>query len=306
MFLLYASALQTFYPNLFMILTALLLLIIGLEPDYASEDAQNPGKSVQIRVAAGQFQLQPELSANLKAINKLLEQASEKKVELIVFPECALTGYPPKDCKSLDYIKQDQTEKALKQLQQRAKELSIAIAIGVGWKDEQNAWRNRAFLIDENGEILGYYNKIQQTGHERKFFKDGKRLPTFIWRNLRIGMLICMDMRYPELWRLLRKDGANLTLHLASAYGSAEWKVPVLEGTMRCRAAENGYYIVSCNNAGPIPMMVSGIYNPNGLILAKANYAVEELIFYDIEVGEPKGFVDFQDDVYKLERIANQ
>jgi predicted amidohydrolase len=51
--------------------------------------------------------------------------------------------------------------------------------------------------------------------------------------------------------------------------------------------AENGYYIVSCNNAGPVPMMISAIYNQRGLVLAKANYVVEEMIAGDLLIGEP-------------------
>ena len=190
--------------------------------------------------------------------------------------------------------------------QKRAGELSIAIAIGTGWKDENGVWRNRAYFIDDEGDLLEYYDKVQQTGHERKFFVDGDRLPVFEWKGIKLGMLICMDMRYPELWRLMRIQDASLMLHLSAAYGASVWKVPVLEGTMRANAASNGYYIVSCNNAGPAPMMISAMYNPRGMILAKGNFAVEQLIWEDIIVGEPKGFVDFQNMVYKLERISSE
>lgn len=119
-------------------------------------------------------------------------------------------------------------------------------------------------------------------------------------------MLICMDMRYPELWRLMRKEGVQLMLHLLAAYGGKEWKVPVLDGTMRSREAENGYYIVSCNNAGPVPMMISAIYNPRGLIVSKANYAVEEMIVGDLLIGGPEGFVDFHDNIYKLVKTSEE
>jgi len=261
---------------------------------------------VHLRVAAAPFQLQPNLEANVKEIDHYLLEAADQEVDLIVFPELALTGYPPQDDTSIGYIHQDKTEKALKMLRQKAKRLELAIAIGVGWKDEEGIWRNRAYFIDEQGKLLSYYDKIQQTSHERKFFVDGDRLSTFEWRGIRLGMLICMDMRYPELWRLLRKEGAGLVLHLAAAYGGRVWKLPVLEGTMRCHAASNGYFVVSCNNAGPAPMLISAIYNPRGMILAKANYAVEQMIFTDIIVGKPVGFVDFHDNIYRLEKTTKQ
>lgn len=261
---------------------------------------------IRIRVAAGQFQLEPDLQANLQKINAFLDHANADDVELIVFPEMALTGYPPPGYTNIDFIVQENTEKALKQLQIRAGELSMAIAIGAGWKDKDGAWRNRAFFIDEKGNLLEYYDKVQQTDHERKFFVDGDRLPVFEWKGLTLGMLICMDMRYPELWRLMRKQDATLMLHLAAAYGGRVWKVPVLEGTMRANVASNGFHIVSCNNAGPTPMMISAVYNNRGMILSKANYAVEQLIWEDIIVGKPTGFIDFQDKVYKLEKLSRE
>ena len=164
---------------------------------------------INLRVAAGQFKLQPNLKKNLEKIEDYLKRAKKNNVDLIVFPECALTGYPPRDTKTIDFVNQGKTEQALQQIQKRAKEFSIAIAIGIAWKDENNIWRNRAFFIDENGKILEYYDKIQQTSHERKFFIDGDRLPAFEWKGLKLGMLICMDMRYPELWRLMRKQNVN-------------------------------------------------------------------------------------------------
>jgi len=277
----------------------LIIVCIGLNAIIADDTT-----GVKLRVAAGQFQLEPDLKKNLKKIEAFLIEAASKKVDLIVFPELALTGYPPKVIDSLNYVDQEETEKALQYIQKKAKELSIALAVGTVWKDDQDIWRNRAFFIDEQGTILEYYDKIQQTSHERKFFIDGQRLPSFQWRGVNLAMLICMDMRYPELWRLMRMENVHLMLHLLAAYGGKVWKVPVLDGTMRSRAAENGYHIISCNNAGPAPMMISAIYDYRGLVLAKANYAVEEIIITDLVIGELKGFIDFQDHIYNLEKTS--
>ena len=286
------------------LITVFIFLSVLWHWGFAVDKPDVDSTGVSMRVAVGQFKLEPDLKKNLKKIQEYLDDAAAKNVDLIVFPELALTGYPPKDIKKLDYVNQKKTEEALLIVQNRAKELSIAIAMGIVWLDHESVWRNRAIFINEQGKILASYDKIQQTGHERKFFVDGDRLPVFTWRGLHLGMLICMDMRFPELWRLMRMQDVNLMLHLAAAYGDNEWKLPVLEGTMRCRAAENGYFIVSCNNAGPIPMMTSAIYNPQGLIVARANFAIEELVIADIVVGIPEGFVDFQENIYKLKRVV--
>ena len=179
-------------------MAVMICLCTGL---YAQENPLSVGPDgVRLRVAAGQFRLEPDLESNVAKINAFLEEAAENRVDLIVFPETALTGYPPPDYEDIKFIDQAATEAALKDLQKKAADLSIAIAIGTGWQEENGTWRNRAYFIDDRGVLLEYYDKIQQTGHERKFFTDGKRLPVFEWKGVKLGMLICMDMRYPELW----------------------------------------------------------------------------------------------------------
>mgnify|MGYP002396800986 CR=1 FL=1 len=126
---------------------------------------------------------------------------------------------------------------------------------------------------------------------------------SFDWKGIKLGMLICYDMRYPELCRLMRMEGVQLMLHLVSAMGDAEWKVPVLEGTLRGHAASNGYYILSANNAGPVQVVQSAIFNPKGLVLAKANYGMDEIIFSDLKIGKPNGDVNFRNDIYRLIKV---
>ncbi len=83
----------------------LILLLLGLSSACASDST-----GIQIRVAAGQFQLEPDLKKNLEKIDEFLSKAADKSVDLIVFPELALTGYPPKDIETLNYVDQGKTE----------------------------------------------------------------------------------------------------------------------------------------------------------------------------------------------------
>ena len=74
------------------ICTFLILFLIGSSWAFAADST-----GVHLRVAAGQFQLEPDLEKNLKKIDDYLSEAAAQSVDLIVFPELALTGYPPKD-----------------------------------------------------------------------------------------------------------------------------------------------------------------------------------------------------------------
>ena len=279
---------------------------------YAQENAgrnNNEEKDrLAIRAAVVQFKLDSNVTANTLKICQYISEAAEKGSDLVVFPETAVTGYIPfyKVEKVENICTQSEVGRALNSIRQAAFKNRIAVAVGTAWQDENKRWWNRAFFIDENGESLEYYDKIQLTGSDREYFQEGKQLKTFQWRGIQLGMLICYDMRYPELWRLMRMEEVQLVLHLAAAFGNAEWKVPVLEGTLRGHAASNGYYILSSNNAGPVQMVISTIYNPKGLILAKANYGIDEIIFGDLEIGLPNGDVNYRNDIYQLIKMEQK
>jgi len=113
-------------------------------------------------------------------------------------------------------------------------------------------------------------------------------------------------MRYPETWRLLRLKGAQVILHPVHGAGADAWKVPVLEGTLRCRAVENGLFIVSANCAGPIQIVASAIVDGRGLLLAQANREVEELITARIDFRRPRHTFerDRRTDCYALQDLT--
>jgi len=100
-------------------------------------------------------------------------------------------------------------------------------------------------------------------------------------------------MRFPENWRILRRRGAELVIHLSNASLGEGWKVPVLEGAVRSRAAENGMFVVSANDARRPQMMVSAICDPNGCDLARAPQDQEAIIYGELDRPAVKtGFLE--------------
>jgi predicted amidohydrolase len=74
-----------------------------------------------------------------------------------------------------------------------------------------------------------------------------------------------------------------MVIHLSNASMSAPWKVPVLEGAIRSRAAENGMFVVSANDARTPQMMVSAVCDPDGRDLARAPENEEALIYAELD-----------------------
>jgi len=112
-----------------------------------------------IRVAASQFQLTLETSANLDRILSDMDQAAGRGAKYIVFPELALSGYPPEEAETLDYIEQTETERAMKAVQEKAKQRNLVTIVGAAWKEGGRPF-NRAFLISANGEVIGTFDKL--------------------------------------------------------------------------------------------------------------------------------------------------
>lgn len=240
-----------------------------------------------LKVGAFQMATSADVEANAADIHDAIARAGDGRADLLVVPECALSGYIPSD--DLDF---DGLERAEADLVAHAGSRSMWLALGTT-RREGDLRYNSALLFSPDGELVGRYDKTHLTGGDRKAFEPGRGLPVFRAGEWTVGLQICFDMRFPENWRILRRRGAELVIHLASASRSAPWKVPVLEGAIRSRAAENGMFVVSANDARPPQMMVSAICDPEGRDLARAPENENALLFAELDRSAVKS--DFLD-----------
>ncbi len=226
-----------------------------------------------LRVAACQMETTHDVADNARDIHEAIDNASHKGVSLLVVPECALCGYLPRPDTDFGALARHQAE-----LAGHAAQSDMWLALGTV-RNGDDGWLNSALLFSPDGELYASYDKTHLMPGERGVFVPGNGLPIFRAGDWTFGIQICFDMRFPENWRILRRKGAELVLHLSSASRAAAWKVPVLEGAVRSRAAENGMFVVSANDAGVPQMMVSAICDPDGRDLARASENREEMLF---------------------------
>ncbi len=242
-----------------------------------------------LKVAAFQMLTTEDVSENARKIHAAIDEATgeaedgERRADLLVVPECALSGYPP--AKDLDFaaLKQARCELAA-----HAARKGLWLALGTITRRAGNRL-NTALLFSPKGRLLASYDKTELTSGDEKHFAPGEALPAFQIGDWKVGLQICFDMRFAENWRILRRQGVELVLHLSNASRSSGWKVPVLGGTIRCRAAENGMFVVSANDARPPQMLVSAICDPDGKHLARAEENREMLIYAQLDRSAVKG-----------------
>jgi len=109
-----------------------------------------------VRIAAYQFAVSGDINENYGKIVRAINTAKSKSVQLVVFPECALTGYPPRDIQSSSEVDFNLVRIKCSQLQKLADENDISFLVGTIYKD--NGVRNRAILF-RPGMSCDFYDK---------------------------------------------------------------------------------------------------------------------------------------------------
>jgi len=204
-------------------------------------------------------QMAPQLGRveeNLSTMVKLVDQicTEQKKVDLIVFPELATTGYElgPDYPEVAERVPGGQSTHLLAE---RAKDHSVHILFGLVTKEKvESILYNSAVLIGPAGEILGEYHKVHLQGEERIALRAGYRLPVFETDLGQVGILLGWDLAFPEAARSLALDTAELLCVCASwpcaldqdqEAAIDEWRT-----YLHARALENSIYVAAANRIG--------------------------------------------------------
>jgi predicted amidohydrolase len=238
-----------------------------------------------MKIAAAQIACSlGDVSANLQKIRDFSARAKEGGAELVVFPEVADTGYA---MPVIEACATRWSEGAVPELQKIAKELSIAIICGVSERESDSIYNSQVFL-DANGKVVGSYRKTHLfTGTpigEDECFASGNELKSFPFGGVRLGLSICYDLRFPEVYRTLAiEEQANVFIL------SAAWPFPRLEHfriLATARAIENQSYMIVSNRVGTDEGVTccgsSTIVDPYGVVLASASTDREELVLAEV------------------------
>lgn len=238
-----------------------------------------------MKVAAAQIAcVLGDIDANVRKMRDFSSRAKEAGADLVVFPEMADTGY------SMPVIQEKATawnEGAVPQLQNFARELAIGIISGVSERDGDFIY-NSQVSINASGVIVAKYRKTHLFSpppiEEHKCFAAGKELVSFAAGRLQLGLTICYDLRFPEVYRTLAcGESANVFII------SSAWPFPRVEHQRvlaTARAIENQSYVVLSNRVGKDEGVAfcgnSAIIDAYGVVIAAASADREELIMSEV------------------------
>ena len=257
-----------------------------------------------VTVAAAQMGPNQESTSREEIVERmlaLLDQAKAQSVELVAYPEMALTTYFPKKIRK-DFDQFFETEippKALEPLLRRAKEARIAVHVGFCEKAD-GKYFNTALLTDRDGRIVGTFRKIHLPGtkaadgfaqvYEPYYFAHGDAgYKVFDACGAKVGIAICQDRRYPESYRALALQGAEIILIGYNTPISA-LALDLNELCLRSGAYANACFVVGIAKAGVEDgvELIGGscVINPVGQVLAKAATTGDELVVSRIDLDQ--------------------
>lgn len=236
-----------------------------------------------ISVLAAQFPVSLSISKNLETMLELLDQSQPK--DLVVFPEGSVSGYSV-DIGFLEDINQDEMKAALELLRLEAKTREIHLWVGACMK-ENGRWVNAAIGFTPQGNEH-IYRKINLAYHERSFVTPGSELPIFQLdfgeESIAVGVQLCREIRFPEQWGWLARQGAQVILHLNNADGDDKYQ-PVWRSHLVSRAAETQRFVVSVNNAAPKQLCPTMVVSPDGLVLGEVVSEEAAIVRSDLDLS---------------------
>lgn len=217
-----------------------------------------------------------DVEFNFNEIKAKIEEAAKDSVDVIVLPETWNTGFFPKQY--LAELSDNNGERVKTEIGALAKKYYVNIVAGSVANVIDGKVFNTAYVFSRTGECIGEYNKIHAFTPmgEHEYFSQGDKLCTFDIEGHRCGIIICYDIRFPELTRTMALDGLDI-LFVVSQW--PKLRIPHLLALTKARAIENQMFVVCCNSCDTSGETVYGgsssIHDPWGEMLALAGEGPE-------------------------------
>ena len=202
-----------------------------------------------MKLAAMQFKTGKSIAENAHKITKGIEEAAKGQARLLVTQECALCGYPPVEIKSVSDIDFEAQNNAVRKIALLSQKANIYVALGLIQK-ESNAYRNSILLVSPDGNH-STYDKRALWGWDMENYIPGTQSGVWEIDDLKIGVRICFEVRFPEYFRELYSERVDLAIvslcDVQDEPGDARHNI--IRSHLVSRAIENVFHVCSVNSA---------------------------------------------------------
>ncbi|MHC5158185.1 MAG: carbon-nitrogen hydrolase family protein [Planctomycetota bacterium] len=242
-----------------------------------------------LKIATCQFPVSAEIEANAGHIVALMREAAEKDADVVHFSECALSGYAGVDFASFEGYNWDLLKERTLGMIKLAGQLGVWVVLGSSHRlTEPNKPHNSLYLISPEGKLVDRYDKRFCTSIDFDNYTPGDHFVHFEINGVKCSLLICFDLRFPELYRELYKDGVKC---IFQSFYNARQQGPsvhseIMRQTMQANAANNGFRVSMTNSCGWFCPYPSCFIQPDGRIIAQLSDHKAGLTINTIDLSE--------------------
>jgi omega-amidase len=218
-----------------------------------------------LRVGCLSFTAGADVLANAAEIHRGILAAAGARVRVLLTPECALTGYPGAARTDLHGLGGCALAEREEELLAAADRHGVVLVLGTAAPDGAGGWTNDA------AALAGRYRKRCLTPGDQAHFRPGSLSLAIVVDGWRLGLAICYDLRFPDVWTdLAHADvDANLVLaHMAGNDPDPGTKAAIIPAFCAVRAAETATPLVFCNTAASDRWLDSGVWDARGRCIA--------------------------------------
>ncbi|MHC4457445.1 MAG: carbon-nitrogen hydrolase family protein [Planctomycetota bacterium] len=243
----------------------------------------------EYRIAVCQFEpVFLDKHFNLEKMEDLAQRSVAAGAQLVIFPECCVTGYAVgkqahEMIKQAEVVKGSEKGPSILRLEKLSNELNLQLIFGIPELVNDSVYNSAVHIIPEYGVVSSYY-KIHMWETEGKVFKTGEEFGMGNGPAGSLGFLVCYDLEFPEVARILRLKGAQLLV--VSTANMRPWEESQ-RVYARARAMENCVYVAIANCIGKSGSTEffggSIIVDPYGNVLTEAG-TTEAVLVADINL----------------------
>jgi predicted amidohydrolase len=240
----------------------------GLRAAAWPQHARVPPYPAPLRAAALAFAAGDDVAENAARIRAGIAEAAAAGARLLLTPECSLSGYPGAarpDLAGLDWCALGDAEDALALAAERA---GILLVLGTVGRVDAGCANE---LLACGAVAPRRYRKQCLTPLDRAHFAAGREAVVVEHAGWRLGLAICYDLRFPDVWLALAAEGADAFLvasHLAGPEPDPGTKGGVIPARCAARAAETATPLLFANTAAPDRYLDSGCWDARGVRIA--------------------------------------
>jgi deaminated glutathione amidase len=243
----------------------------------------------RLKIATCQFAVSGQVCRNAAWIGQAIGRAADAGADVAHFPETALTGYPGVDLPGFQDFDWDGLRSATEGICALAAQRRMWVIVGSSHRlHTTDKPHNCLYVIGPDGRLAGRYDKRFCLRSELEHYTPGSHFEFFEIHGIRCSALICFDLRFPELYRSLYKQGVRC---LFQSFYNARQKGPsihshVMRQTMQAHAACNAFWVSLSNSSGPYSPYASCLIQPDGKIIAELRRNRPGLLIQTIDLGQ--------------------